>query len=638
MTVLQGRRNHGRTLLEAPLWGAVTGAVAGLILAVQILLQNPGIRGFQDRASVLVFFPLLYLAIGGALGVGIGLLAALLLRRWGVRGESAATAAISIGGVATLLVMADALGACSDCHVWYRQEWPSLTVGPVRSFFMMAGVIARSIVIGVLIGAIIHLVVRRTSGRRSLRFVLPALGGAVALGWVAFAVLRPLPAATVPRYSPALAADSGLKVRFVMIDGADWRFVQPLVDSGRMPHTAALMARGACGPLGIHMPCVSPYMWTTISTGFTDEIHGLCDFYAYRPPGGNALVTRYPGSGDTSKRLLIRRLAIPLARLGIGRVLGASSGQKRVPEIWDYAGMAGKRVCVVGWRYSYPATAVNGVMVSDRFEGQPMGGDVVYPPALARDLPRDFSSATEAAVRRIVGEELASRTPEESGEDLALRLERIRLHILHDITYAAVGRALFDSLTPDLGIVGLTAVDALEHRFMLEHVFRQRPQDVTRSSYLRRFSSEDDLARFGPTLERVYAGFDSLLGVLIADAGDELIVVASDHGHDLDGSGHRNGPPGILIMAGGPVCPGSRLEGATVRDLVPTLLWCLGLPVFEGFPGRVLAEAFEPGWLAAHPVRVLRLVGGEGAATPTQDLPGLTEEEVEQLRSLGYVE
>jgi arylsulfatase A-like enzyme len=160
------------------------------------------------------------------------------------------------------------------------------------------------------------------------------------------------------------------------------------------------------------------------------------------------------------------------------------------------------------------------------------------------------------------------------------------------------------------------------------------------NDYFRRFTDERQLELFAPTLKRVHAVFDSLLGELTATAApEELIVVCSDHGHDLDGSGHRFGPPAILVMAGGPVRPGARFERATIYDLAPTLLHVAGLPVSSEFPGRVLGEAFDPDWLQRNPVRVLvadeqggRLLDSE------EDLPSLSDEDLERLRSLGYVE
>src|SRR5258708_27541199 len=61
------------------------------------------------------------------------------------------------------------------------------------------------------------------------------------------------------------------------------------------------------------------------------------------------------------------------------------SGERRVPAIWNMASAAGKGVAVFGLWATYPAEAVRGLMVADRFasftagERRPPPG-VVFPP------------------------------------------------------------------------------------------------------------------------------------------------------------------------------------------------------------------------------------------------------------------
>ncbi|MCK4415008.1 MAG: alkaline phosphatase family protein [Candidatus Eisenbacteria sp.] len=639
--LLQAAARPLRRALVGACAGALVGGVAGLILAAQVLMQNPSIHGLRDRVSVLIFFPGFYLAIGVGLGTLLAL-ATLLAPRRLRPGAGAGLCGLTVGLVSWLFLFFDGWARCYDCHQWFRDNWPSLTISPGESLVNLLFVALRSLVIGAGIGLAAGVTLRWASsgGQRPRRFLaVGGLLGAAAVVLVGIAWLKPVPRVHPPQYAPEMLRAETSRVRLIVIDGADWRLVGPLVAAGEMPHLEALIARGATGELGVGFPCISPFMWTSLSTGFGDEIHGLCDFFGYRVPGGRALVTRYPGAGDTSKELLFRRLAITLARRGIGRTPGASSRQKRVPELWDYVSAAGRRACVVGWRYSYPATALAGVMVSERFGERERSGATVYPAELAARLPVDVAEATEACVRRIVGPRIAALSPEALGP-MAPRLERIRLHVGRDLRFATIGKMLIDSLQPDFAAVGLTSVDALEHRFMLEHVLGGADDPEPLTDYYRRFTSEEQLALFGPTLTRVHAVFDSLLGELTASATEEeLIVVCSDHGHDLDGSGHRFGPPAMIVMAGGGVRPGARLDGAMIYDLTPTLLHVMGFPISSEFPGRVLSEAFDPAWMQRHPVRLLIAdEEGERLFEPGEDLPSLSDEDLERLRSLGYVE
>ncbi len=95
---------------------------------------------------------------------------------------------------------------------------------------------------------------------------------------------------------------------------------------------------------------------------------------------------------------------------------------------------------------------------------------------------------------------------------------------------------------------------------------------------------------------------------------------------------------GMLIAWGRGVAPG-RVEGASLVDVAPTVLYLAGQPVPTAMDGRVLAGALDPVSLAANPVR-----HEEGALLLPEVPPvggALTpEEEAElqaRLRGLGYL-
>ena len=92
----------------------------------------------------------------------------------------------------------------------------------------------------------------------------------------------------------------------------------------------------------------------------------------------------------------------------------------------------------------------------------------------------------------------------------------------------------------------------------------------------------------------------------------------------------------MLILAGAGVKPGTRLEGANILDLTPTILHAMGLAVPQDLDGRVLSEAFEPASALARPVAFSQAnVYREGASPP-----GLADDEMdevqEKLRGWGY--
>ncbi len=102
----------------------------------------------------------------------------------------------------------------------------------------------------------------------------------------------------------------------------------------------------------------------------------------------------------------------------------------------------------------------------------------------------------------------------------------------------------------------------------------------------------------------------------------------------------RHRPDGILVLYGRSVPGGTRIEGARLLDLTPTILALLGLPIPREMDGRVLAEFFSS----------LRFSYSDTTTPPEEDLDRearksdtvYSPEEAawieDHLRSLGYLE
>jgi hypothetical protein len=126
---------------------------------------------------------------------------------------------------------------------------------------------------------------------------------------------------------------------------------------------------------------------------------------------------------------------------------------------------------------------------------------------------------------------------------------------------------------------------------------------------------------------------------------ETVVIVASDHGHSPTlvhslYTQHRHGPPGILLMRGGPVKRGLALQGADIYDVYPTVLYLLGLPVPRNLSGKVLLDALDPGFVRLHPVCTVPSYRGFGlpAGLPGASRDGaMNAQEIEKLRSLGYI-
>lgn len=95
---------------------------------------------------------------------------------------------------------------------------------------------------------------------------------------------------------------------------------------------------------------------------------------------------------------------------------------------------------------------------------------------------------------------------------------------------------------------------------------------------------------------------------------------------------------GVFLAYGPHVRSGARIDGATIIDVAPTVLYDLGLPVPSNMDGRVLTDVLEPDFVTANPIRKespLIETGHDRGADYTDD----ERAEVEgRLAALGYIE
>jgi predicted AlkP superfamily phosphohydrolase/phosphomutase len=99
-------------------------------------------------------------------------------------------------------------------------------------------------------------------------------------------------------------------------------------------------------------------------------------------------------------------------------------------------------------------------------------------------------------------------------------------------------------------------------------------------------------------------------------------------------SGHHR-PNGVCMIHGPGVIAGSHLEGASILDLSPTVLWLMGQPVPSAFDGHVLSRAFTEEWLSAHP---LTTAERDTQRDADDQAYSVEDEEIirERLKGLGY--
>jgi predicted AlkP superfamily phosphohydrolase/phosphomutase len=139
----------------------------------------------------------------------------------------------------------------------------------------------------------------------------------------------------------------------VGLDAACWAFYQPLLDAGRLPVLARLMASGASGQLDSTMPAWTPAAWATISSGKNPGKHGVFDMMWLRPKS-------YEFSPTNATK-----------RLGTA--------------FWSRLSDAGVRVGLMNVPFCHPPDPVEGFVVSGF--GAPGGvPDITHPASLLDDI------------------------------------------------------------------------------------------------------------------------------------------------------------------------------------------------------------------------------------------------------------
>jgi len=146
------------------------------------------------------------------------------------------------------------------------------------------------------------------------------------------------------------------KILLIGWDAADWKFLNPLIDSGQMPTLKKLIEGGSMGRLATLDPPLSPTLWTSIATGKRPYKHGIHGFVEPDPSGK-----------------------------GIRPIYNTN---RKVKAIWNILTQKGLKSNVVGWWPSHPAEPINGVMVSNFYqratgnlnEPWPMAKGTIHPP------------------------------------------------------------------------------------------------------------------------------------------------------------------------------------------------------------------------------------------------------------------
>ena len=429
----------------------------------------------------------------------------------------------------------------------------------------------------------------------------------------------PVATATGTVASIAASAQPRPPVIFVGLDGADWALLDQYAARGVMPTLRRLVSEGTSGTLETIHPALSPLIWNTVVTGRPPLEHRVLDFLRVNP---------------------VSRQREPI-----------TSDERKTPAVWNMATNAGKRVGALGFWATYPAEAVNGLLVSDRLftflysESEPPPG-VVNPhseDAWARQTLQRAEKAVDFAQLREYLPWLSDseyRTAAAAKDPYSHPVGALRRLLVETRVYDTLAREWFTRAKPDLLLVYIQGTDTVGHVFA--------PYAPPRQPSV----STEDFERYSMVPERYFAAIDRMLEQYsqIAEAAGGVLMLASDHGFKWSEgrpealssvanatAAKWHTDDGIYLLWGKGVKPSQgRAAPGGVAQVAATLLALTGTPPASGIAGPPLPgappSAGTPVDYAAHYTPAAIAAGPASAAQAKVD-----QETVDKLRALGYV-
>lgn len=420
--------------------------------------------------------------------------------------------------------------------------------------------------------------------RRHLMRLVAAVALVFGAAVAGAAVLRSSPA---PPPVDFAVVPTGLVVRIVGIDGLDRRTAEEMMARGEMPHLQALLASSAHAPLRAEPEQVPAIVWTTIATGRGPAIHGIHSAGARHLPG---MRTPVPLADRTR---LSRAVGAAADLLRLTRTQPASSVLRGAKAFWNVASDKGLRVLVVNWWATWPADRVNGQVVTDRALLK-----------IEKGGRADRETHPDDLLERLRALAVADAPP-----DRARRIDGFAAAAVRMLHHSAGASDLEAVYLPGLDIVTM-----------------QQLGDAGAAADVASLSARMDAVRGH------HRFVDELIGGLRADMpANGVLILVGDPGRRARQSGTGEG---LIALSGAGVVPGAMTTSGE-RDIAPTVLHLLGMPVSDELEGSVLEAPLSPAFRSAHPVRRVSSYGPPPQGRLRQST--FDREMLEELKSLGYI-
>jgi len=143
------------------------------------------------------------------------------------------------------------------------------------------------------------------------------------------------------------------KLIIIGVDGADWRLIEPWIESGHLKNFNDLINSGTKATLISTIPPFTLPAWTSIFTGVNPGKHGITD-----------------------NLIRIRRELVP-----------AFSCYRKAPLLWKILGHHGLKSIVLNDPVTYPPEPINGIMVTG-FLTPPNSHSYTFPPEIKDEVDK----------------------------------------------------------------------------------------------------------------------------------------------------------------------------------------------------------------------------------------------------------
>jgi predicted AlkP superfamily phosphohydrolase/phosphomutase len=415
-------------------------------------------------------------------------------------------------------------------------------------------------------------------------------------------------------FRPKPQAHHAQKVFVIGFDGASWNLMHGPLNEGKLPNFKRLIQSGVSGPLKSFVPTKSPILWTTIATGKNPTKHGIGSFTA-----------------EVN-----------------GKVVPVSGSQRATKAFWNILSDYNVRVGVVNWWVTWPPEEINGFMVSDRYRSasKHKNTKITYPAALAAQLPNVSISMDRYLEERNKFGLPEKLRPDATSKSINQLADDYKGYWAQDRAVRESCRRLLAKQNVDVFAGLFRIVDVSSHLFWtyldLNLIAEMRSKLENRT-----LTEEDNRridAEFMKIIGPIYEYSDRILGDFLqrADQNTHFIIV-SDHGFKFEEGryGHssmKSPPDGIVILAGPSFRKNHRIEGATLLDITPTLLYLQNIPAAKDMDGKILLSAFTPEFVKQNLPRTIASHDSGPRKKGEAQESEMDQEILEDLKALGYIQ